>query len=220
MAYEIYWGAGSPNSWRPLLGLVVKGLDYQSKLLEFSKGEHQTPQMLEMNPRGQLPVLKDGDVSVYESTAILAYLDKKHPEPPLFGKTADQAGHVWQCVFEVENYLRIQVEGIVRPVFFDDVPDNIDAIERSAAYVDAEFKELEQKLKRQDYLAGQTITAADIVLFPFVQALKRAMSMEVANDLDLKFKDMDQHYPAISNWLARIEALPGYSKTYPPNWID
>ena len=92
MAYEIYWGAGSPNSWRPLLGLEVKGIEYDSKLLEFSKREHQTPAMLAMNPRGLLPILKDGDVAVYESIAILAYLDSKHPETPLFGSTAEETG--------------------------------------------------------------------------------------------------------------------------------
>ena len=61
MAIELYWGSGSPFAWRVMLTLEVKGLAYESKLLEFSKGEHQTPAYLQLNPRGKVPTLKDGD---------------------------------------------------------------------------------------------------------------------------------------------------------------
>ena len=43
MAIELYWGSGSPFAWRVMLTLEVKGLAYESKLLEFSKGEHKAP---------------------------------------------------------------------------------------------------------------------------------------------------------------------------------
>jgi len=220
MAYELYWGAGSPNSWRPLLGLEVKGLEYHSRILEFSKREHQSPAMLAMNPRGLLPILKDGDVVVYESIAILTYLDKKHPEKPLFGSTAEETAHIWKRIFEIENYLREDLEGIIRPVFFDDVSDSIDSIEKSTRYVDAEFKTIESQLENSDYLAGDKISAADIILFPFIQALLRAMELKTAEPLDLKFKQLDKHFPNIAQWLTRIESIPGYDNTYPPNWKD
>ena len=218
MAYEIYWGAGSPNSWRPLLGLEVKRLDYNSNILEFSKNEHQTPEMLALNPRGLLPILKDGDVVVYESIAILTYLDKKHPDKPLFGTTAEETAHIWKRIFEIENYLREAIEGIVRPVFFDDVEGSIDSIEKSASYVEAEFRIIESRLKHSYYLAGDQISAADIILFPFIQALLRAMALKAAEPLNLKFKHFDKNYPNIAQWLFRIESIPGYDNTYPPNW--
>ena len=53
MAIELYWGSGSPFAWRVMLTLEVKGLKYESKLLEFSKGEHKTPAYLQLNPAGQ-----------------------------------------------------------------------------------------------------------------------------------------------------------------------
>jgi len=220
MAYEIYWGAGSPNSWRPLLGLEVKRLDYNSNILDFSKKEHQSPEMLAMNPRGLLPVLKDGDVVVYESIAILTYLDKKHPDKPLFGTTAEETAHIWKRIFEFENYLREAIEGIIRPVFFDDVTDSMDSIEKSASYVEAEFKIIEARLENAYYVAGDNISAADIILFPFVQALLRAMVLKAAEPLDLKFKNFEKNYPNLTQWLVRIESIPGYDNTYPPNWKD
>ena len=220
MAYKIYWGAGSPYSWRALLGLEVKGLKYDSKLLEFSKNEHLAPEILTMNQRGRLPILRDGKFVIYESIAILVYLEQQHPEIPLFGSSATETSFIWQRIFEIENYLREPLEGIFRPVFFDDVDDSIDAIEKSASYIHAEFKVLETWLDRGDFLAGDKISAADITLFPFIKALQRAMVLKAANSLNLNFKNIDEHYPAIAQWLMRIESIPGYDNTYPPNWKE
>jgi len=220
MTYDIFWGAGSPNSWRSLLALEVKGLPYNSKILEFSKKEHQSPKMLAMNPRGLLPILSDGDTVIYESVAIIAYLDRKHPSPPLFGTTEAETGFIWQRIFEIENYLREAITNIISPIFFDDVDDNIDSIEKSACYVDAEFNLLNETLKKQNYIAGNSISAADIILFPFVQALLRAMVLKVAEPLELNYKEMQKNFPEIVNWIKRIELIPGYEKTYPPNWND
>src|ERR1700721_2064889 len=67
-----YRAGGTPFSWRVLLALEHKGLPYESQLLHFDKQEHQSPPMLKMNPRGRLPVLKDGDYVVFESVAVLS----------------------------------------------------------------------------------------------------------------------------------------------------
>ena len=91
MAIEVYWGSGSPFAWRVLLALEHKRLPYVSHLLQFSKQEHKSPQMLALNPRGRVPVLKDGDYVCFESLAILYYLDRKYPEPPIFGRTPEEA---------------------------------------------------------------------------------------------------------------------------------
>lgn len=218
MAYEIFWGAGSPYSWRTLLALEVKGLDYTSRLLEFSKNEHRSEKMLAMNPRGLLPVLKDGDISVHESIAIIAYLDRQHPDVPLFGTNAKETGFIWQRVFELENHLSQYIIKIVIPVFFDDVTDNIDAMQKAGKYVQAEFKILETFLNNNSYLAGATISAADIVTFPPIQALSRAIKLMKDTPPDLDFISIEKHFPTIAQWIQRIEALPGYERTYPPNW--
>ena len=67
MAIDLYWGRSSAYCWRVLLALEHKGLEYRSHLLQFDRQEHKAPQMLAMNPRGQLPVLRDGDYVVFES---------------------------------------------------------------------------------------------------------------------------------------------------------
>jgi glutathione S-transferase len=50
MALEIFWGSGSPYSWRVLLAAEFKRLKYESRLLEFSKGHLKTLEFLQMNP--------------------------------------------------------------------------------------------------------------------------------------------------------------------------
>jgi len=96
MAIELFWGSGSPYSWRVQLALEYKRLAYESRVLQFSKQEHKSPQMLRMNPRGRVPVLKDGDFVVFESLACLLYLDRKYPSadlrPYARGSRHDHAG--------------------------------------------------------------------------------------------------------------------------------
>src|SRR6188768_1777793 len=79
MAIDVYWGSGSPFSWRVLLALEHKGLAYNSHLLHLGMQEHKAPHMLAINPRGRVPVLKDGDYVVFESLAVLYYLERKYP---------------------------------------------------------------------------------------------------------------------------------------------
>ena len=80
MSIDLYWGSGSPFSWRVLLALELKKLPYANHLLQFSKQEHKSPQMLSLNFRGRVPVLKDGDYVVFESLAVLFYLDRNYKE--------------------------------------------------------------------------------------------------------------------------------------------
>src|SRR5262249_47894544 len=104
MAIEVFWGSGSPFAWRVLLALEYKRLPYTSHLLQFSKQEHKSHEMLALNPRGRVPVLKDGDYVCFESLAILYYLDLKYPQPPLFGRTPEEAGTIMRVICEYENY--------------------------------------------------------------------------------------------------------------------
>src|SRR5919197_5261787 len=105
MALELYWGSGSPFSWRVMLTLEVKRLPYGSKLLKFSKEDHKSARYLRLNPRGKVPTLKDGDFVLYESLAIMAYLDQKYPDPPIFGRTPQETGQIWRSISETESYV-------------------------------------------------------------------------------------------------------------------
>ena len=218
MAIELYWGSGSPFAWRVMLTLEVKGLAYESKLLEFSKGEHKTPAYLQLNPRGKVPTLKDGDFVVYESLAIMAYLDRKYPEPAIFGKTPEETALIWQRVCECESYLVSAGDKVVRPMFFGKGLDQVEQIQQAAQTIREELKSLDERLARSTWLVGGQISAADISLFPLVQLFLRAASKDAAQPFNLGLLPLSQGFPNIARWVQRIEALPNYQRTYPPHW--
>lgn len=59
------------------------GLEYELVPIDFKKGEHKSPEFLEINPAGKLPALVDGEIKVFESSAIALYLADKYPQANL-----------------------------------------------------------------------------------------------------------------------------------------
>ena len=157
-------------------------------------------------------------LSLYESIAIMAYLDRKYPEPPLFGKHAEETGLIWRTISECESYLVSAGDKVVRPIFFGKGLEHVDEIQQAAQTIRHELKIVDERLADSNWLVGGKISAADINLFPFVQLLLRAASKEAAQPLDLGLIPLSQTFPNIARWVKRIEALPNYQRTYPPHW--
>jgi glutathione S-transferase len=218
MTVEVYWGSGSPYAWRVLLALEAKKIPCVSRLIEFSKEEHKTPGYLALNPRGKVPTLKDGGYVLSESIAILAYLDRKYPEPPLFGRNAEETGRVWKALSDSMSYLEPAANRVVVPIFFGTVEDNVDDIRAAITDVHEELGLMERRIGAEDWLALGKLTAADLAAYPFIETLLRAAGKESAKPLGLGLAPFAQRYPAIEGWRQRIRALPGYAKTYPPHW--
>jgi glutathione S-transferase len=220
MAITLYWGSGSPFSWRVLLALEHKGLAYDSRLLHFDKQEHQSPQMLRLNPRGRLPVLKDGDYVVFESIAILYYLDVKYPERPIFGASPEEAGVIMRVICEFQAYAEPAVAKIVDGVFSDQVACGTDELTDAMHVVAREARTIEGRLSKEQWIVGADYSATDMVIFPWIQLLRRALARSAAAELGARFLPMERNYPALARWIARIETLPGYPRTLPPHWRE
>jgi len=220
MALELYWGSGSPFSWRVLLALEYKCVPYDSHELQFSKQEHKSPQLLRMNPRGRVPVLRDGDFVVFESLACLFYLDRKYPEKPLFGTTPEEAATIMRVICEYQAYAEGYVTQIVSAVFLDTLDEKAEEVTRAMHLAAGEARTIEARLSTSDWLVGEQVSAADLVVFPGIMLLLRAMEKREAGDLRSRFLPMEVTYPAIARWIKRVEQLPGYERTYPPHWRD
>jgi glutathione S-transferase len=218
MAMTLYWGSGSPFSWRVLLALEHKGLQYESQLLHFDKQEHQSPQMLKLNPRGRVPVLKDDDYVVFESLAVLYYLDLKYPRAPIFGATPEESGVIMRVICEFQAYAEPALAQIVAAVHADQVAPSIDELTDAMHVVAREARTIEGRLSKELWIVGADYSATDMVIFPWIQLLRRALNREAAAELGARFLPMERNYPALARWIARIEALPGYDRTYPPHW--
>ncbi|WP_207450782.1 glutathione S-transferase family protein [Roseomonas marmotae] len=219
MDHELFWISGSPYAWRVQLALEYKGVPYVSRRLDAGKQEHRAPAFLALNPRGKVPVLKTGDTALYESVAIIAFLDRAYPAVPLLGQTAQEHGRVWQRVSEFENYTRdlFDVE-IVRPLLRGYAKDDPEAMRASAARVYDALGWMEQALSITPYLAGDDITATDIVALPNIQMLRRVAVRSEAIEMELGLEDLGARLPALGAWLSRMETMRGYDAAYPPHW--
>ena len=220
MGITLYWGSGSPFSWRVLLALEHKRLPYESRLLQFGKQEHQSPPMLKLNPRGRLPVLTDGDYVVFESLAVLYYLDARYPERPIFGAGPEEAGVIMRVICEFQADAEPAAQRIVDAVFAGRAAPGDPATTDAMHTVAREARTLEARLSKERWIVGEHYSAADMVVFPWLKLLLRALGRAEAAELGARFLPLERNYPALARWIERIEALPNYAKTYPPHWRD
>jgi glutathione S-transferase len=216
MAIHFYWSSGSPYCARVALALEHKRLAYESHLLKLDLWEHQSPQMLSLNFRGQVPVLRDGDYVVFESLAILYYLDRKYPDPPIFGHTAEEGGVIMRVICEYESHAESPLEQIVHSLLGPPQPQRgvAERLAEAMHRVAGEARTLEQRLARSDWVVGESFSAADMVIYPHVQLLVRALQRPEAHELAARFLPMQSNYPAIGRWLDRVAALPGHQRIW------
>ena len=84
MALTLYYLSGSPYAWRVWLALEHKRMAYELKTLSYDAGDFKKPEFASLTPRHKVPVLVDDGFVLWESAAILEYLEEKQPEPRLF----------------------------------------------------------------------------------------------------------------------------------------
>lgn len=211
MAIELYWGSGSAYCWRVLLALEHKGLDFHSHLLKFDQQEHKAPQLLAMNPRGRLPVLRDGDYVVFESVAVLYYLDRKYPDPPIFGRSPQESGVIMRVICEYQAYAEPSLMQIIGNMLFPQEPTlgedaarlMAEAMHRAAG----EARTIERRLAQSDWVVGESFSAADMVIYPDIRLLLRALEKPGAQELAARFLPLEINYPALGRWLDRVAAI-------------
>ena len=214
MALTLYYGSGSPYAWRVQLALEQKALPYELKVLSFSAGDTRKPEFVALNPRHRVPVLVDGDFVLYESNAIVEYLDEAYPGrgAPLFPGDAKARAIVRRLILEIDNYSDKSTDVLLDQAF------SVKPEERDATKI-AEGRQtvvdelvMVSNAMRGDYLAGP-LSAADFALYPLIAFLFRAEKVKLP-DLDANGMLTDR----LRAWKARVEALPFCGKTVPPHW--
>jgi glutathione S-transferase len=215
---EIYWASGSPYAWRVLLTLEWKGIAYESRLLSFQKGDHKTDAYRAISPRAKIPGLRDGAFTLSESLAMMVYLERKYPERPLFGRTPEEAGLIQRAISDYESWVDRACEGFILPLYFGGAEEKAEEVRAHGATLRTELAGLDALLGAQPFLVGSQPSAADFVWFPHVKSIERAAGKDAAKPFELALLPYASTYPALAAWIGRIEALPGYERTYPPHW--
>jgi glutathione S-transferase len=207
---KIYGMSGSPFVRRTELVLVEKSIDYELIALSRDDGDLQTTEYLAKNPRGRVPVMEDGDLTLYESQAIVEYLEERYPEPTLIPKDFGDRGHMRVAEMECLIYFSNALTALARAVFMV-APENRDKDKVSSALHDVslELDRLEQRgSSRGDvYLMGDNMTRVDLTWLPFVELVGRAGA-----GID------DKKYGWTKKWRSTLSTRPSYDKTYPAHW--
>jgi glutathione S-transferase len=213
LALTLYYGSGSPYAWRVQLALEHKALTYELKVLSFSAGDTRKPEFLALNPRHQVPVIADGDFTLYESNAIVEYIDEAYPGrgSPLFPGDVKARALIRRLILEVDDYGYAAFSKVLEEAFWKKPEERDSKVIAEARQASIDELGSFAKAMRGDFLAGP-LSAADFALYPMTALLKRAQ---------IKLPDLDADAmlpPAIKAWKARIEALPYFGKTVPPHW--
>jgi glutathione S-transferase len=214
MAIEFYYGSGSPYAWRVWLALEHKAIPYVQKVMSFAEGDLKKPAYTALNPRQKVPAIVDNGFVLYESAAILEYLDEAHPGSghALFPDEVKARARARRLVREADEYLAHPMEDLVEQILFTKPPEQ-DA-RRIAAARDrfvAELATFERELKG-DFLCGEA-GAADFTVYPL---LALTLRMEIKKP-DLAVRKAIP--PKMSEWMKRVEALPYFRKTWPSHWV-
>src|SRR5688572_14352045 len=214
MALDFYHGHGSPFSWRVWLAQEHKQVPYELKVLSFQAGDTEKPEFVAINPRHQVPTIVDDGFALWESMAILEYLDERFTGgKPLYPGDAKARARLRRLSFEIQSYLRSAgVDPIVDELFWKDgAPPDVDKIAKAREVVQRELRTMAGELQG-DYLAGAEPTAADFMLYPEVGYVKRITFRKPETRL------AELLPPEIVAWAKRVEALPYFDKTFPPHW--
>lgn len=197
MSLTLYRFPLSGHAHRAELFLSLLGLPAQLVDVDLRQGAHKRPEFLELNPFGQVPVLRDGEAVIADSTAILVYLARQYapdwlPSDPL------EAAQVQRWLSAASGPI---AAGPARARLITVFGARYNA-EETIAQAHALLRVVESELGDRAWLVGERASIADIAAYTYI-----AHAPEGNVDLS--------PYPALRAWLQRIEALPGFVPMQP-----
>lgn len=183
----------SGNCYKIRLLCALLGLNYESVPVSLLQGEHKAAAFLALNPRGQVPVLDDAGILVWDSLAILVYLARKYGNEQWLPTEPESLAHVMQWLAVSENELLYGLAR-ARAVTRFNRPWDLAACQELGR---GGLTVLDAHLRQNAWLATDHPTLADIACYPYV-----ALAPEGGVELD--------GLPSVGQWIARVQALPGY----------
>jgi glutathione S-transferase len=197
---------GSPFGRAVLAALEEKGASY--RLSPVAPGTFQSPEHLARHPFGRVPVLEHDGFSLYESQAILRYLDRVLPTPALTPADPKRAARMDQVMNINDWYLFhgvgnvIVFHRVVGPRVMGLKPDEA-AIEAAMPKARTVFGELARLLGQQSYFAGEAVSLADLLVAPAIDFFTQTPEWTV----------LGAPHANLVAWLARMQARPSLKAT-------
>ncbi len=205
---KLYEGIRSSASFRVRIALNLKGVTYESQVLDLRAGDHRGEGFAHITPQRAVPALTDGERTLVQSMAIIEYLEETRPAPPLFPRSPPERARVRAmaqlvaCEMHPLNNLRV-----------------LDYLERELGlsgqardrwyghWVREGFRALEPMLgdpETGQFSHGNSPTVADLFLVPQVVNAQR-FKVDLAN------------FPRIVRIFDRCMKLPAFERAHPAN---
>jgi glutathione S-transferase len=189
------------NTFSPFARKVRMVLDYKGLAVEAIDGllPDARARLAAVNPRVEVPVLEDGDVTVVNSSDIVAYLEARYPDPPVYPAElrARVAARAWERRADAE------IDAILHDASIWTWPtlDRHDApppglLDAARADLERVYDDLERALASHDWVCGP-FSIADIALFPHLSAVRF---------LGIPFTA--ERHPRLLDWYRRARRLP------------
>lgn len=169
---------------------------------EMGKSSH-----LALHPFNRVPILRHGDFTVYETSAIVGYLEDAFPKPALQPQSIRDRAHMNQWISSVNSYYypyMIYHVSHERNVFPDlGIPSDEKVVAHALPKIEVGLQVVERQLAHgKDYLLGSELTLADFYLMPSTYGFSFAPEAKV----------MYPKYPRFCRWRKMMEGLPTVKK--------
>jgi glutathione S-transferase len=203
----LYTAALSQNAVRPELALLEKGTAFERIEVDLFAGEHRQPAFGEITPRRQVPTLIYGEgsaaITLYESVAIIQFLDDMHPQPPLMPPVSDPAMRAKALMRIAEFQQKLDPKNIFGSVIFrkqtkTQLGERIDALL-------GELNRWDTYVGNGPFLCGEQFTLADIAVFPLL------MHFEALG------YDFAKHTPSLFAYINQCKARPSVVQS---GWVE
>ena len=204
--FTVYSIPGSPFGRSVLAALEEKGASY--RFAPVAPGTLRSPEHLARHPFGRIPVINHGGFRLYETQAILRYLDRVLPKPALTPADPKRAARMDQVMNVNDWYLFhgvgnvIVFHRVVGPRVMGLTPDEA-AIAAAMPKARAVFGELAQLLGEQSYFAGDAISLADLMVAPAVEFFTHTP----------EWPALGAPHANLVSWLKRMQDRPSMKAT-------
>src|SRR5579883_3244251 len=201
---KLYHNPLSPNVRRVRLTAAVLGIELEEKRLDFTKGEHKSPEYLALNPNGAVPTLVDGDFVLTESRAIMQYLASKKPESGLLPRDEAARADVtrwqfWDAAHFSPQLGTLAFEKLLKAMMGLGEPDQ-GKVQEATSNFRRFAAVLDKRLQGKQYIVGNALTLADLTI---------ASSLMYAKQAEAPVGE----FPEVQRWFSRISELEGWKKT-------
>ena len=205
--FIVYGIPGSPYMRSVLLALHEKGASWRLAVLGKDVGEARGEEHLRLHPFGRIPILEHGDFRLYETQAILRYLDAVLPAPALQPQDSRESARMNQIIgindWYVFPYVSVGItaERFLSQRFWKRGPDEAN-IARALPQAWICVRELDRLKGANEFLAGDRLSLADLMVAPQLELFRGTPEAEKL----LRGTSLDE-------WLQRMSARPSMQAT-------